>query len=86
MLLGQVRLERSRRFGDCYAGLELWRKLRLERLLDPEEAAVPWSRVAAVLAVSRLIAPASERGIEQTWYPTTALDDLVAGHDAAWTV
>ena len=81
VLLGQVRLERSRRFGDCYVGLELWRKLGLdrllERLLDPEEADVPWSRVAAVLAVNRLIAPASERGIEQTWYPTTALDDLV---------
>lgn len=81
VLLGQVRLERSRRFGDCYVGLELWRKLGLnrllERLLDGETADVPWSRVAAVLAVNRLIAPASERGIEQNWYPTTALDDLV---------
>jgi transposase len=79
--LGQVRLERSRRFGDCCVGLELWRKLGLdrllERLLDGETADVAWSRVAAVLAINRLIAPASERGIEQTWYPTTALDDLV---------
>ena len=81
VLVGQVRLERSRRFGDCYVGLELWRKLGLdrllERLLDGETADVAWSRVAAVLAVNRLIAPASERGIEQAWYPTTALDDLV---------
>lgn len=81
VLVGQVRLERSRRFGDCYVGLELWRKLGLdrllERLLDVETADVAWSRVAAVLAVNRLIAPASERGIEQSWYPTTALDDLV---------
>lgn len=81
VLLGRVRLERSRRFGDCYVGLELWRKLGLdrllERLLDGETADVAWSRVAAVLAINRLIAPASERGIEQTWYPTTALDDLV---------
>jgi transposase len=32
--------------------------------------------VAALLAINRLCAPASEWGIEERWYPATALDDL----------
>ena len=81
--LGQVRLERSRRFGDSFLGLELWKRLELDRfwapLLDgPEEAAeVPWSRIAALLAINRLCAPGSELAIEERWYPATALDDLL---------
>ena len=39
---------------------------------------MPWSRVAAVLAINRLCAPGSELAIEERWYPTTALDDLLA--------
>jgi len=45
--------------------------------LDQEPAEVPWSRVAAVLAMNRLCAPGSELAIEERWYPTTALDDLL---------
>jgi len=81
--LDQVRLERSRRFGDCFLGLELWKRLELDRfwepLLDgPEDAAeVPWSRIAALLAINRLCAPGSELAIEERWYPSTALDDLL---------
>jgi hypothetical protein len=48
-----------------------------ESLLDQEAADVPWSRVAALLAINRLCAPSSELGIEQRWYPATALDDLL---------
>jgi len=33
--------------------------------------------VAALLAINRLCAPTSELGIEQRWYPATALDDLL---------
>lgn len=81
--LDKVRLERSRRFGDCFLGLELWKRLELDRfwepLLDgPENAAdIPWSRIAALLAVNRLCAPGSELAIEERWYPSTALDDLL---------
>jgi len=81
--LDQVRLERSRWFGDCFLGLELWKRLELdgfwEALLDrPDDAAeVPWSRIAALLAVNRLCAPGSELAIEERWYPATALDDLL---------
>jgi len=81
VLVKKVRVERTRRFGDCYLGLELWRRLELEefftRHLDQEFADVPWSRVAAVLAINRLCDPGSELAIERHWYPGTALDDLL---------
>jgi transposase len=81
--IDKVRLERARRFGDGFLGLELWKRLALDRfweaLLDgPEKIAdVPWSRVAALLAINRLCAPGSELAIEERWYPSTALDDLL---------
>jgi len=81
VLVKKVRVERPRRFGDCYLGLELWKRLGLDvffaRHLDGEDADVPWSRVAAVLAINRLCDPGSELAVEQHWYPSTALDDLL---------
>jgi transposase len=81
VLINRVRLERTRQFGACYLGWELWRRLELdqffERLVDHEPADVAWSRVAALLGINRLCAPGSELAIEQRWYPSTALDDLL---------
>ena len=81
VLVNQVRLERMRQFGACWLGLELWGRLGLdgffEQYLDEQEADVPWSRVTAVLAINRLCAPGSELAIEERWYPSTALDDLL---------
>ena len=81
VLLHKVRLERTRQFGSCWLGLELWKRLALDRFfedaVDQDEADVPWSRVAAVLAINRLCAPDSELAIEERWYPSTALDDLL---------
>ena len=81
VLLNQVRLERARQFGSCWLGLELWKRLGLDRFFeqaaDEHEADVAWSRVTAVLAINRLCAPGSELAIEQRWYPSTALDDLL---------
>ncbi len=81
VLLSKVRLERARQFGACYLGLELWKRLELDRFfeqaLDDDPADVPWSRVAALLAINRLCAPGSELAVEQRWYPSTALDDLL---------
>jgi transposase len=81
VLLNKVRLERTRQFGSCFLGLELWKRLELgrffEQAVDGESADVPWSRVAAMLAINRLCAPGSELAIEQRWYPSTALDDLL---------
>src|SRR5713101_77245 len=81
VLLKKVRVERTRRFGDCYLGLELWKRLGLDEFfaqhLDGDDADVAWSRVAAVLAINRLCAPGSELAVEHHWYPSTALDDLL---------
>ncbi|MDP9205826.1 MAG: IS1634 family transposase [Gemmatimonadota bacterium] len=81
VLLNKVRLERTRQFGSCWLGLELWKRLELDRFfadaVDEQEADVPWSRVAAVLAINRLCAPGSELAVEERWYPSTALDDLL---------
>src|SRR5215207_6436030 len=81
VLLNKVRLERTRQFGACWLGLELWKRLELdcffEQVVDEHEAEVPWSRVAAVLAINRLCAPGSELAVEERLYPSTALDDLL---------
>ena len=81
VLVKKVRVERTRRFGDCYLGLELWKQLGLAEFLgghlDVDDADVPWSRIAAVLAINRLCDPGSELAVEQHWYPSTALDDLL---------
>ena len=82
VVLNRVRLERTRQFGACYLGLQLWKRLELDRffeqVVDEEPADEPWSRVAALLTINRLCAPGSELAIEQRWYPSTALDDLLA--------
>lgn len=81
VLVNRVRLERTREFGGCFLGWELWKRLGLDQFfaqaMDAEAAEVPWSRVAAVLAINRLCAPGSELAIEERWYPSTALDDLL---------
>ncbi len=82
VLVNRVRLERTRQFGACFLGWELWKRLELDRFFEQtvdEDAAaeVPWSRVAAVLAINRLCAPGSELAVEERWYPSTALDDLL---------
>jgi len=45
VVLNRIRLEKTREFGSCFVGLELWKRLGLEglfkELLDSEEADVP---------------------------------------------
>jgi transposase len=81
VLVNRVRLERTRQFGACWLGWELWKRLELDaffqQALDDDSADVPWSTVAAVLAINRLCAPGSELAVEERWYPSTALDDLL---------
>lgn len=81
VLIKKVRVERTRHFGDCYLGLDLWKRLELDAFfvqhLDRGSPDVLWSRVAAVLAIHRLCAPGSELALEQHWYPATALEDLL---------
>ena len=81
VLVQRVRLERTRQLGPALLGLVLWQQLQLDDFFaaraDHAKADVPWSRVAALLAINRLCAPGSELAIEARWYPTTALDDLL---------
>lgn len=77
-----VRVERSRRFGDVYLGLQLWRGLKLDEFcagaMDGDRRwGIPWEKVAAVLAVARLCEPSSELHIAEDWYRRTALSDLL---------
>jgi transposase len=76
-----VRVERSRRFGDVYLALALWRGLGLEevcrRLLPTGQERVAWAKMAAVLVMARLCEPSSELHIAEDWYRRTALCDLL---------
>src|SRR6266851_2287122 len=80
--LDQVRLERSRRFGDVWLSLTLWRALGLNELcrdLMPQgREEVSWADMAAVLVLARLCEPSSELHIAEAWYRGTALEDLLA--------
>ena len=70
--LRDIRLERSRRFGDVWLALGLWRLLGLDVLLEqliPEgREQIPWHQMAAILTIARFCEPSSELHIEDTWY------------------
>jgi transposase len=76
-----VRIERSRRFGDVYLALALWRGVGLEaaceRLLPAGKERISWAKMAAVLVSARLCEPSSELHIAEDWYRRTALCDLL---------
>lgn len=76
-----VRIERSRRFGDVYLALALWRGVGLEaaceRLLPFGKERISWAKMAAVLVAARLCEPSSELHIAEDWYRRTALCDLL---------
>ncbi|HEY5646414.1 MAG TPA: IS1634 family transposase, partial [Pseudomonadales bacterium] len=79
--LSRMTLKRSRRYGDCWLGLTLWRELGLEdfwsRKLGDDRGAVPWSKVLSVLAINRLCDPHSEFMVHRRWFLQTALDELL---------
>src|SRR5260370_19091449 len=76
-----IRIERSRRFGDVYLALALWRGTGLEelceRLLPAGKERISWAKMAAVLVAARLCEPSSELHIAQDWDRRTALSDLL---------
>jgi hypothetical protein len=75
-----VGVERSRRFGDVFLGLVLWRALELDkvfaRLMPEGREDVSWSAVAAIHAILRLCEPSSDLFLAESLYPKTALEDL----------
>src|SRR5271157_5680953 len=82
-----IRIERSRRFGDVYLALALWRGMGLEavceRLLPPGQERIAWSKMAAILVAARFCEPSSELHIAEDWYRRTALCDLLQLGDEA---
>jgi len=76
-----VRVESVKDFGDVYLALVLWRTLGLDELFSkilPEgKERVENALLAAVLAVARFCEPSSELHIHDTWYPRTALDEIL---------
>jgi hypothetical protein len=77
----QVRLERTRRFGDVWLSWRLWCALGLDRFCAAQMAegrkCVPWASMAAILVIARLCEPSSELHIAEDWYRRTALADLL---------
>jgi transposase len=76
-----IAIERSRRFGDAYLALALWRGTGLEqvceRLLPIGQERIAWAKLAAVLVAARFCEPSSELHIAEDWYRRTALCDLL---------
>ncbi len=76
-----VRVENQLDFGGPWLALELIRKLKLDELLErvmPRgREDIPWSRMAIVLAVSRLCKPSSELHIAEHYYGKTAMPELL---------
>jgi len=79
--LKRVRVERSRHFGGPWLGLELARRLELDRFL---EAVLPsgreeirWASMALVLVLGRLCEPSSELHLAEHFYQASALPDLL---------
>lgn len=69
-----------RRLGDVHVGLSAWALLGLDhllrRLVGRFRTCVPLHKIAAIIAVNRLVEPRSELGIHR-WLPTTALPELL---------
>jgi len=76
-----IRIERSRRFGDVYLALALWRGTGLEhlceQLLPTGKERIARAKMAAVLVIARFCEPSSELHIAEDWYRRTALADLL---------
>src|SRR5499427_2739532 len=75
-----LRIERSRRFGDVYLALALWRGVGIEELCERLPAGkerIAWSKIAAMLVAARFCEPSSELHIAEDWYRRTALADLL---------
>jgi len=79
--LSSLTVQTPCRFGDCWAGCQLWEQLGLrefwQRALADETGAVPWEKVLELLAVNRLLAPRSEWFVHEKWFGQTAMDVLL---------
>jgi transposase len=80
--LKRIRIERSRKFGGPWLGLELLRRLELDRFLkeilpDGRED-IPWPLMVKVLVLGRLCDASSELHLAEQFYESSALADLLS--------
>jgi transposase len=79
--LKRVRVERSRHFGGPWLGLELARRLELDRFLETAlpsgREEISWASMALVLMLGRLCEPSSELHLAEHFYQASALPDLL---------
>jgi len=79
--LKRVSVERSRRFGGAWLGLEICRRLGLPEFLDETIATgreeIPWPVMALVLVLGRLCDPASELHLAEHFFASSALGELL---------
>jgi transposase len=87
--LNDVRVERSRAFGDVWLSLLGWQALELDKFCETAMAvgkeSIPWSTMAAILVTARLCEPSSELHIAEDWFRRTALEDLLGVEPASVT-
>ena len=74
-------VESTKDFGDVWLGLYLWQTLKLDKLfkkiLPSGKEDIEWDLMVLILAMARFCEPSSELHIEDTWYPRTALSEMV---------
>ncbi len=79
--LRRVRVERLRRFGDVYVALALWRRLGLDEFfrehIEEGREEIAWALVACLQAVARFCEPGSDLSTAESFFPHSALDDLL---------
>lgn len=78
----RVRVEQSRKFGGPWLGLELLRRLELDRFLEETLPAgreeIPWPLMATVLVLGRLCDASSELHLAEQFYESSALADVLS--------
>lgn len=79
--LRRVAVERSRRFGGVWLGLELCRQLELtdflQHTIPSGREDVAWAIMSLVLVLGRLCDPSSELHLAEQFYESSALSDLL---------
>ena len=77
----RVTTEQHREAGPVHVGYQFWQRLGLDRILDDCKLSPVVCRLACVMTLNRLIAPASEHAMPD-WIRRTALADILgAGFD-----
>jgi transposase len=79
--LKRIAVERTRRFGGSWLGLELLRKLGLDAFITQAipggREDVPWAVMAMVLVLGRLCDPSSELHLAEQGYESSSMSELL---------